>query len=440
MRVGVRGVCAAAVFTLLASGFPATAGAAGSCFDPDAPTTVEQGRLGDDVAVEILRRSGFDRLAGEFEQELCGVDTIEDAKRFVRSEGGRLWEAAVDRAQGREPAAGDLPAEDDRPLYWARLHMTRSLASWQPGFELGPAERAELVASFERESRGHSSVEAQAGVKRVLVSGFDPFQLDDDIRRSNPSGAVALALDGTMLDTPSGPARVEAVMFPVLWEPFEQGIVERAFLPHVRPGPEQVDLFATVSQGRPERFDIERWNGRWHEGTDNDRAVRAGGVITGPPDLPTPDPQPEFVPTTQPYAEIVAADTGRFPVFDNTQVTEIPSGGTEPVTRPDGPTPGSQARQGGGGSYLSNEVAYRTTLLRDAVGAEIPGGHVHTPILEFGPGNTTEITDPVFEAGRRDINAQFRNILTVAVGAGVTGDPFQRSVTPRSGPLPPPSM
>ncbi|WP_433871296.1 pyroglutamyl peptidase [Saccharopolyspora sp. CA-218241] len=439
MRLGVRGVCAAAVFTLLASGFPATAGAVGSCFDPNAPTTVEQRRLDDDVAGEILRRSGFDRIAEEFQQELCGIDDHDDAKRFVRSEGKRLWETTVARAQGRLPAMGDLPADDDRPLYWARLHMTRSLARWQPGFELGPAERAELVASFERGSRGQSSVKAPAGVKRVLVSGFDPFQLDTDIRRSNPSGAVALALDGTVLDTPSGPARVETVMFPVLWEPFERGVVERTFLPHVRPGPEQVDLFATVSQGRPERFDIERWNGRWHEGTDNNREVR-GSVITVPPELPTLDPPPEFVPTTQPYAEIVAADTGRFPVFDNTEVTEIPRGETEPVIRPDGPTPGSQARAGGGGSYLSNEVAYRTTLLRDAVGAEIPGGHVHTPILEFGPGNTTEITDPVFEANRRDINAQFRTILTVAVGAGAAGDPFQQSVTPRSGPLPPPSM
>jgi hypothetical protein len=128
-------------------------------------------------------------------------------------------------------------------------------------------------------------------------------------------------------------------------------------------------------------------------------------------------PPPEFVPTTLPYAAIVAAPTGRFPVRDNTAVTEIPAGGTVPVPRPDGPTPGSVARAGGGGAYLSNEVSYRTTLLRDAVGARLPGGHVHTPVLEFAPGNETEVTDPVLIQNRLDIREQVRSIIAVVAGA-----------------------
>jgi hypothetical protein len=115
----------------------------------------------------------------------------------------------------------------------------------------------------------------------------------------------------------------------------------------------------------------------------------------------------------------VAADTGRFPVHDNTSVTEIPAGGTEPVVRSDGPTPGSAARAGGGGNYLSNEIAYRATLLRDRLGlhATLPGGHVHTPVLQFGAGNTTEVTDPEFVRNRLDIIAQVRAIVTAAVSA-----------------------
>ena len=95
---------------------------------------------------------------------------------------------------------------------------------------------------------------------------------------------------------------------------------------------------------------------------------------------------------------------------------EIPAGGTEPVTQPDGPTPGSVAREGGGGDYLSNEIAYRATLLRDALGLDIPGGHLHTPVLQFSEGNRTELTDPVFEANQRDIINQVRNVLVVAAG------------------------
>jgi hypothetical protein len=74
------------------------------------------------------------------------------------------------------------------------------------------------------------------------------------------------------------------------------------------------------------------------------------------------------------------------------------------------------ARQGGGGNYLSNEIAYRATLLRDAVHADLPGGHVHTPVLQFAPDNTTEITDPVFVRNRTDIIAQVRAIIAVAAG------------------------
>ena len=121
-------------------------------------------------------------------------------------------------------------------------------------------------------------------------------------------------------------------------------------------------------------------------------------------------------PTTLPCAWIVAVSTDRFPGFDNTSVVEIPAGQTEPVTQPDGPTAGSVARDGAGGDYLSNEIAHRATLLRDSVGAAIPGGHLHIPAIELGAGNTTELTNPTFEANQRDIIDQVRSVLIVAVG------------------------
>lgn len=39
------------------------------------------------------------------------------------------------------------------------------------------------------------------------------------------------------------------------------------------------------------------------------------------------------------------------------------------------------ARNGGGGDYLSNESAYRNTVLRDAFRLEIPAGHIHVPVM-----------------------------------------------------------
>ncbi|MFH0175625.1 pyroglutamyl peptidase [Streptomyces cacaoi] len=383
--------------------------------------TVEEQRLTQAVPQEILARSGFDAVAPRLARLLAASHSYAQARQAVTREGAALWRRAVDRVQGRGPAGGDLSRDDDRPLYWARLGMTSELRTWQPGFAVTDGQRTALLDTLERTSRGQTDLHHPRhaeGLKRVLVTGFDPFTLDRDIRISNPSGATALALDGTVIQTADGPARVETAMFPVRWRDFADQSVERALRPYLP----HVDLFTTVSQGRVGRFDVERTNGAWRGGfPDNENIGRTETV-------PVADPatQPQWTTTTLPYAAIVAADTGRFPVYDNTSVTEIPAGGApsgggaEPVVRPDGPTAGSTARAGGGGNYLSNEIAYRATLLRDRLGLHdsLPGGHVHTPVLQFAAGNTQDVTDPEFVRNRLDIVAQVRAILAVAVAAG----------------------
>ncbi|WP_190137666.1 pyroglutamyl peptidase [Streptomyces longispororuber] len=398
------------------SGPSAAPGASGASGAP----TVEELRLDRAVPREILRRSGFDGVAPAFARALDRVRSYDRAERLVVREGQALWRRAVDRAQGRGPG-GALSRGDDRPLYWARLGMTRELRAWQPAaFELGERQRKRLLGKLERASRGQDTVTYPKGhhgkrMKRVLVTGFDPFTLDRDIRIGNPSGATALALDGTVVRTAAGPVRIETATFPVRWTDFAEGAVERA----LRRQLPRVDLFTTVSQGRVGKFDIERTNGAWRGGFGDNENLSSTGTV------PVADPasQPQWTTTTLPYKDLVATPTGRFPVYDNTAVTEIPAGGTAPVDRPDGPTPGSTARKGGGGDYLSNEIAYRATLLRDRLGLHdrLPGGHVHTPVLQFGAGNTDPVTgtvtDPEFERNRSDIVDQVRRIVTTAVEA-----------------------
>ncbi|MFE2214709.1 pyroglutamyl peptidase [Streptomyces canus] len=406
VRIGILGLV-----LLAGSAAPASPAAAGATPAP----TVEEQRLDQAVPREILERSGFDAVPLRFTRALGTARSYAEARKVVVRQGSALWKRAVDRAQGRGPAGGDLSRDDDRPLYWARLGMTREVRTWEPSFGLSEAQRAALLGELERSSRGQTAVRYPGGdrLKRVLVTGFDPFTLDRDIRISNPSGASALALDGTVIETAEGPARVETVVFPVRWQDFTDQTVERALRPYLK----KVDLFTTVSQGRVGRFDVERTNGAWRGGFPDNDNVGVTGVV------PVPDPasQPQWTSTTLPYKAIVDADTGRFPVYDNTSVTEIPAGGTVPVVRADGPTAGSTARAGGGGNYLSNEIAYRVTLLRDRLGLHdvLPGGHVHTPVLEFGAGNTDPatgaVTDPGFVKNRLDIIAQVRAILVVAV-------------------------
>src|SRR5690606_41949152 len=144
-------------------------------------------------------------------------------------------------------------------------------------------------------------------------------------------------------------------------------------------------------------------------------------------------PQQQFTTTTHPNGDRGAATSGRCPVCGIASVTGIPAGATRPVERPDGPTPGSKARAGGGGDYLSTEIAYRASLLRERLGVHgtLPGGHLHTPVLEFGAGNTDPatgaVTDPGFVRNRLDIVAQVRSLVAVAVGAA------ERSGGPRGG-------
>ncbi|GAA2285783.1 hypothetical protein GCM10010145_39420 [Streptomyces ruber] len=430
-RIGIAGTALLTAITAPTTAVAAPVAPPSSAASP----TVEEQRLDRAAPQEILRRSGFDSVAPAFARALSKARSYAQAERIAEREGTRLWERAVDRAQGRGPAQYEereappleggggrragISRDDDRPLYWARLGMTREVRGWEPArFRLTDAQRERLLEAVERTSRGQDSLDfprAGDGVKRVLVTGFDPFTLDRDARISNPSGATALALDGTVIRTADGPARIEAAVFPVRWDDFAAGEVERT----LRPVLPQVDVFTTVSQGRAGRFDIERTNGAWRGGSpDNENVSRAETV-------PVTDPasQPQWTSTTLPYADIVAAETGRFPVYDNTSVTEIPAGGTQSVTRPEGPTPGSTARSGGGGNYLSNEIAYRATLLRDRLGLhdELPGGHVHTPILDFGADNTDPetgtVTDPEFVRNRLDIIDQVREIVRVAAEA-----------------------
>ncbi|MEU2059108.1 pyroglutamyl peptidase [Streptomyces sp. NPDC013455] len=412
LRLGVLGLALLAGLSAPPAAVSAAPAAAPS-------PTVEEQRLAGAVPQEILRRSGFDDVAPGFTRALAHARSYAQARRLVAREGSALWRRAVDRAQGRGPAGGDLSRDDDRPLYWARLGLTRQLRTWQPAFGLTDGQRSALLDRLERSSRGQTDIRYPGGsaMRRVLLTGFDPFTLDRDVRISNPSGATALALDGTVVETARGPARVETAVFPVRWQDFAEGTVERTLRPHLP----RVDLFTTVSQGRAGRFDIERTNGAWRGGfPDNDNVSRTGTVpVAGPAS------QPQWTGTTLPYGAIVAAHTGPFPVYDHTEVTEIPAGGTDPVVRPDGPTPGSTARAGAGGDYLSNEIAYRATLLRDRLGLHgtLPGGHVHTPVLRFGAGNTDPatgtVTDPEFVRNRLDIVGQVRAVVAVAVAATV---------------------
>ncbi len=385
-----------------------------ACFDPAAPLSVEEQRL-DDVLVaggpavgpELVRLAGFDVNVERFTDRLCAAPSARAARQLVSSAGTDLWKAAVKRAQSTQTT---WDAYDDRPLYWARLHLTKALRQWTPRIAVDATERAKLVESVDRASRGVSDVrfQDQPDVRKIVVTGFDPFQLTgSSVRRGNPAGAAVLQLDGKVFDTPQGKVVVQAAVLPVLWGAFDEGIVEAVYGTALRSSAEP-DAFVTISQGRPGRFDVERWASRWRGGfPDNNDASSRGPV---PDAAGWPQPSTEFIETTLPFQKMVDAGTGPFTVQLNRSFCEWPVG-TVPGTgamscRSDEPTPGAAAASGGGGDYLSNESMYRANRVRTGLGAAtVLGGHLHTPVLTQ-PVDPAALTDAAFEAQRRDIADQ----------------------------------
>lgn len=398
-----------------------------ACYDRSLPTTVEEQRLdirtepeNSPAAKQILARTGFDKRVRAFDRALCRAAGYAEAKRLIRHRGTALWAAATYRAQHDVPA-GTLPATDDRGLYWARISMAKHVHQWAPTSGLSQSQRDQLIHTLEYTSRGMTTdtFSGTDGVTQVLVTGFDPFTLDQDIRIGNPSGANALSLDGQTWQVGGQTVEIQTAMFPVRYADFDDRMAEHVLTPHYRSGAQQADMVMTVSQGRIGVFDLEVYNGRRRSVSsigDNNN-VQGGGTYTKPIVPPGMSPGPEFLKSSLPYDQMAKASVPPFTTRVHTAVVEIPKGETDPVVRVDGPTKGSTAVEGGGGGYLSNEMAYRNTLLRKEYLSSMPAGHLHVPVLQFGAGNPDDITDPTYEANREAIVNGAHAILRRGIAA-----------------------
>jgi hypothetical protein len=298
-------------------------------------------------SAQLLKASAFDKFGPNFATALCntgtsGAATYDEAVVLLKAEGQKLWQAALDRVQGRK-VQGSLPQSDDRMLYWARLTMTLALRQWKPDFALSDEQRAALQNEFERASRGQYGIDFPEGPKhkRILVSGFDPFSLgtagtDDylDIRIGNPSGATILALDGQTVALADGTtAVIRTFILPVNYGPFIQGMQEDTLGPWFKLGNKRVDASITMSQG-VDRFDLEHYNGRYHfanyPGNDNlnpscsgDTAEADGFPASLECDIFPPerwlgyaarswqrDAPAQFTAATLPFQKLIDANTG----------------------------------------------------------------------------------------------------------------------------------
>ncbi len=374
-----------AVFTLVLFASPVAADVEQSDLTKDS-VPVEEQRLTRLSDAEMSLNFGVltDRL-------FAGLSDPRDTAA-MRLLGRDLWVSVRDRLQS-SPAL----EWDDRDLYWARLTLKSRLR---------PTASTAGLTAFETASRGFEDVQfPESEAIRVLVTGFDPFHLDEHLDQSNPSGLAALALDGRLLQTARGPARVEAVVFPVRFADFDQGMVEDFFEPMLRD--QRPDLVVTISMGR-DGFDLERFPGRRRSSAVTDNLDVLTGAEPSRPLVPElkgqPLAGPEFLEFSLPAAAMVAVE-GVFPVRDNRRVRTLSAGEFEAPSLQ--ALDGETAVAGSGGGYLSNEISYRSLLVNERLfGSEdrVPMGHLHTPRVQ---GFDVDL--------ERKILAQIERILVAAI-------------------------
>ena len=280
-------------------------------------------------------------------------------KLSITQLGFQLWDKAVADVQ-----SGHL---DDRPLYWARLKMINLLA--EAGLD-------DCIQDFDYASRG-LLLRPDSPAHNIVLTGFDPFHLDQTISQSNPSGLIALALNGEY----SSELSIQTAIFPVRFLDFEQDAIVETFLSTVVSPSNK--LVITCSMGR-NQFDIERFviGRRTSSAPDNCNLIRSDEpikVVDSVYDDPPTEPNFfEFLESSLPSTPF--SESSRFGPWQtkfNAEIETREGGVFEALTLED--LQNQTAKQGSGGGFLSNEISYRSLLWQKRRGTSIPMGHIHVP-------------------------------------------------------------
>jgi pyrrolidone-carboxylate peptidase len=209
-------------------------------------------------------------VVDDFRADVAAATNVAGIRAAVTARAAELWTKG--RAQTQTLAPSALSGAD-RPMYWARNEMRRILRAnpilRQPA-HLG--EMQQLIRLLEDNSRGSQDLDgfrtAPSGLKRILITGFDPFGGGT----SNPSGIVAQRLDGRrMRYNGTENAIVQSITFPVRYDDFDHGMVERLVGPIINNSEYNVSLVITISlDGGAETINLDRFSANTRRGhSDN---------------------------------------------------------------------------------------------------------------------------------------------------------------------------
>jgi pyrrolidone-carboxylate peptidase len=319
-------------------------------------------------------------MVKNFTNALKVVKKQEEASEKVIEFGKQLFSEAVSKMRGAWKWK-------DNNLYWTRLIFRCIVKKNKNDIVKNNAD--DLVKKLEEYSRGRATVDfgTDASVKKVLLSGFEPFQIPagDELTAANPSGMAALALHGKVI----GNVMIQSVVWSNRYEDFDSGLIEDFYEPYLA----KADMIVTLSldAGTRNCLDVERYAANYRGGWDdnNYKTVSAGRTIGS---------EKPYYETTLPVKKMVPPNkkSGFFKVSlreDYEVKFKNGSKGEETDKRNDDPSKPmthlkidevEDMKNGSGGDYFSNEVFFRVARTRDRVKSDFPSGHVHIPSVPSG--------------------------------------------------------
>lgn len=356
----------------------------------------------------IAKQAPIQTIVNNFETKLNAINPksiniFKEIKTLVKSESKALWKAAYTYVQSHPTQP------DDRPLYWARLKI-EVIIKKHPYFlgdldELSnvvlESELDSIITLFEENSRNYKGVNfssAPVGAKKILITGFDPFQLSNDISTQNPSGISALQLNyNTINDGLGNIGYIQTAIFPVRYFDFEKGLVENLVSPFLENN--SVNMIMSLSlNGGKSFFDLERFAGKHRGGLEDNLDI---GIATSSQFIQLSSGN-EFYETTLPLIKIItptAANNfslnGQKLFYDQSYEAEN-NNKREHVTV-DSLQPNANVNsfpfseiteksiKGSGSNYLSNEIFYRIARKRDDCSSIVKTGHFHLANAKSNP-------------------------------------------------------
>lgn len=373
-----------------------------------------------DFSIKIPNKSLFEldpTMKDKIIQFKNDLDIIQNEfsliETLVKSKGSDILNYAKQRIK--------MPNEDytnkDGILYLTRLIMQIVLKNHPKLLSNYPNKINELSSGFEMFSRGLAGSEQPnfksypTAKKRVLIAGYDPFGAGSDWggHNSNPSGNIALALDGFSIEDENENeiGIIHSVIFPVRYKEFNEKWVEDFFLQYINDEDsnyQKVDMIITFSYGGAKYFNMDRFAARYRNPNHTDNEEKPGGFSSY---LNEPDKNElEFIATSLPVNDLYIAEKvvlhqraffyysngNQITGNNNTSVKNFNLTPLLPIPSIDNYPPpsgviadGIKSYYGSGGDYLSNEIFYRVAFLRNQHNEDLMTGHIHVGYLDQQP-------------------------------------------------------